>query len=258
MNKTKTNVVSASDRLRSQIASSSPQSHEDTVSTTTTASSASILTRKASNSVRAAIPSSTPEIEARSTPELQLPMFKNIYSSSGFDFLGALFKVATRKNPEINLGKVDESCAFVVCDNTQNDCPIIYVSETFERLTGYNKHEVLGRNSRFLQSPDGNVQAGIRREFVDNDAVFYLKNRIATKREAQRSLINYRKGGQPFMNLLTIIPITGEDNTEIKYFIGFLVDLVETPTSVQREAHSSFYTVNYSQATLPRYEWQES
>src|ERR1700709_8755 len=134
------------------------------------------------------------------------------------------------------------SCAFVVCDILQPDCPIIYVSDIFERLTGYTKFEVLGRNCRFLQSPEGKVEAGARREFVDNDSVYYLRNRIADKKEAQRSLINYRKGGQPFMNLLTMIPITGEDDKTIKYFVGFQVDLVEKPTSVEGKSVNGMYT----------------
>lgn len=183
------------------------------------------------------------------------PNFSNIYSSSGFDMLGALMRVATRKNPEISIGAVDMSCAFVVCDVTQNDCPIIYVSDIFERLTGYNKHEVLGRNCRFLQSPDGKVVSGIKRKYVDDDSVYYLKTRITQRKEAQRSLINYRKGGQPFMNLLTTIPITW-DSDEIKYIVGFQVDLVEQPGSVAGKGQGGSYTVNYSQGMLPRYVWQ--
>lgn len=175
-----------------------------------------------------------------------MPNDRGIYSF-GFDMLGALMKVATRKDPEIDIGKVDMSCAFVVCDITLFDCPIIYASDIFERLTGYNKHEVKGQNCRFLQSPEGKVQAGAKREFVDNDSVFYLKNRIGDKREAQCSLINYRKGGQPFVNLLSIIPITGEDDETIKYFVGFLVDLVEKPGAVKGNNTSGLYSVDYSQ-----------
>lgn len=191
-----------------------------------------------------------PKIEPKPNP------YQNIYSQSGFDMLGALIKVSARKNPEINIGKVDMSCAFVVCDILQADCPIIYVSDIFERLTGYNKHEVLGRNCRFLQSPEGKIQAGARREFVDNDSVYYLRNRIADKKEAQRSLINYRKGGQPFMNLLTMIPITGDDNKDIRYYVGFQVDLVEKPTSVEGKSVNGMYTVDYTQGSLPQYTWQ--
>ena len=157
--------------------------------------------------------------------------YKNAYSSTGFDMLGVLMRVATRPNPEINLGSVDLSCAFVVCDAEKDDFPIIYCSDNFERLTGYTRHMILGRNCRFLQSPDGNVEPGIRRKYVDDDSVLYLKNMINLRREAQISLINYRRGGQPFMNLLTMIPITWNTD-QVKFFVGFQVDLVEQPNAV--------------------------
>lgn len=188
--------------------------------------------------------------------QLKSSSFGNVYSSSGFDMLGALMRVATRKNPQIDIGAVDLSCAFAVCDVTQNDCPIVYVSEIFERLTGYNKHEVLGRNCRFLQSPDGKVTPGVKRKYVDDDSVYYIKTRIKANQEAQRSLINYRKGGQPFMNLLTMIPIPWDDPNEIRYIVGFQVDLVEQPSSVAGKSQGGSYTVNYRQGELPRYIWQ--
>jgi len=158
-------------------------------------------------------------------------VYKNAYSSTGFDMLGVLMRVATRPNPEINLGSVDLSCAFVVCDAEKDDFPIIYCSDNFERLTGYTRHMILGRNCRFLQSPDGNVAAGVKRKYVDDDSVLYLKNMINKRKEAQISLINYRRGGQPFMNLLTMIPISW-DTDQVKFFVGFQVDLVEQPNSV--------------------------
>ena len=140
-------------------------------------------------------------------------------------------RVATRPDPEINIGSVDLSCAFVVCDAEKDDFPIVYCSDNFERLTGYTKHMILGRNCRFLQSPDGNVAPGVRRKYVDDDSVLYLKNMVNLRREAQISLINYRRGGQPFMNLLTMIPISWETE-QVKFFVGFQVDLVEQPNAV--------------------------
>lgn len=183
-------------------------------------------------------------------------------------------RVATRTNPEINIGSVDLSCAFIVCDAQLVDFPIVYCSENFERLTGYNKHMILGRNCRFLQSPDGKVEAGVKRKYVDDDSVLYLKNMINMRREAQISLINYRRGGQPFMNLLTMIPITWDNPDEIKFLVGFQVDLVEQPNSMTNKNPGKkqdneytlggsnvsnieidgSYSVNYQRGlTMPRY-----
>jgi len=181
-----------------------------------------------------------------------VPQYRNAYSSSGFDMLGVLMRVATRPKPQINIGAVDMSCAFVVCDVTQHDLPIVYCSDIFERLTGYTKHEILGRNCRFLQAPDGKIQTGTKRKYVDDQSVLRIKNMINQHQEMQISLINYRKGGQPFMNLLTMIPITW-DSDEIKYYVGFQVDLVEQPTSITNKNPDGSYTINYQRGLLPRY-----
>ncbi|KAF5618710.1 White collar 1 [Fusarium sp. NRRL 52700] len=155
----------------------------------------------------------------------------DIYSKGGFDALKALWLVATRANPHLNLGNIDMSCSFVVCDITLEDCPIIYASDNFQSLTGYSRHEVLGRNCRFLQAPNGKVERGSLRGYVDSGAVYTLKKNIQHKRETQMSIINYRKCGKPFLNLLSIIPIPW-DTDEIRYYVGFQIDLVETPNAI--------------------------
>ncbi|KAI3319042.1 hypothetical protein HD806DRAFT_301031 [Xylariaceae sp. AK1471] len=182
------------------------------------------------------------------------PAEKTIYSKSGFDMLRALWLVATRKNPQVNLGAVDMSCAFVVCDVNQNDCPIVYVSDNFQNLTGYSQHEILGRNCRFLQAPGGEVEAGSRREYVDNGAVLNLKIKIAECKEVQQSLINYRKGGKPFLNLLTMIPIPW-DTQDIRYIIGFQIDLVECPDAIASAHGPGTMKVNYKTSDMGQYIW---
>ncbi|KAK4509061.1 uncharacterized protein ATC70_007411 [Mucor velutinosus] len=188
-------------------------------------------------------------VEVGQTSEAPLT---GVYSSSGFDFVGVLSKLVNRPNPQINLGPIDMSCSFLVTDARQYDCPIVYCSPTFEHLTGYLANEIVGRNCRFLQAPDGQVTCGSRRTYTDNQAVYHLKAQMLQNREHQASIINYRKGGQPFVNLITVIPICN-DNNEVAFFVGLQVDLVEQPNAILEKMKDGTYMVNYQQMNIPPY-----
>ncbi|PYH63890.1 GATA transcription factor LreA [Aspergillus vadensis CBS 113365] len=178
--------------------------------------------------------------------------YASIYSSSGFDIMGVLAQVVSRPNPKINIGAVDLSCAFVLCDITLEDHPIVYVSEAFERLTGYTNQEIVGQNCRFLQGPDGVVQRGMQRKFVDENTAYRLRSTIEERTEIQASIINYRKGGQPFVNLITMLPIRW-GGSDYRFYVGFQVDLVETPDAVTRRNPNGTYMINYQRSQLPSY-----
>ncbi|KAI9008979.1 white collar one B [Phycomyces nitens] len=177
--------------------------------------------------------------------------YSAMYASTGFDMLSILARVANRPNPQINLGPVDLSCSFVVVDAHQYDAPIVYASPTFEKLTGYAPSEVVGRNCRFLQAPDGRVALGSRRKYTDNTTVYHIKTHISQGKESQASIINYRKTGQPFVNLLTVIPVAWESD-EIDYFVGLQVDLVEQPNSIFDSMKDGTYMVNYRSLVIPQ------
>lgn len=49
--------------------------------------------------------------------------------------------------------------SFCVTDPQLPDNPIVYASDTFIELTGYDRCQVLGRNCRFLQGPDTDPDA---------------------------------------------------------------------------------------------------
>jgi PAS domain-containing protein len=66
----------------------------------------------------------------------------------------------------------------------------------FERLTGYTPSEVIGKNCRFLQAPDGRVAIGSRRKYTDNTTVYHIKTHMVQGKESQSSIINYQKTGQ--------------------------------------------------------------
>ncbi|KAK9719018.1 hypothetical protein K7432_005072 [Basidiobolus ranarum] len=182
--------------------------------------------------------------------ESDLLGFSGLYSTTGFDMITILSKIASRPNPQIEIGPVDMSCAFVVSDARQYDFPIVYATQSFEMLTGYQYHETVGRNCRFLQAPDGQVTLGSRRRYTDNNTIHSMKNHILQGKEVQVSLVNYKKGGQPFVNLLTIIPISLHDD-EVTHFVGFQVDVVEQPHQILGKIREGTYIENFPTISNP-------
>ncbi|HEY9872735.1 MAG TPA: ATP-binding protein [Candidatus Obscuribacterales bacterium] len=101
----------------------------------------------------------------------------------------------------------------VITDPNQPDHPIIYSNPAFSRITGYEKHEILGHNCRFLQGPN-----------TDPQTVDMLRISIAEAREVTVTLLNYRKDGQPFWNELKISPVFSDEGKLI-YFVGIQADI---------------------------------
>ena len=73
------------------------------------------------------------------------------------------------------------------------DNPIVYASDGFVSVTGYSRSDIIPRNCRFLQ---GN--------HTDHAAVRRLKTCIGAHKESVELLLNYRKTGEPFWNLLYV------------------------------------------------------
>jgi PAS domain-containing protein len=212
----------------------------------------SVGSSKPSYALTNALPSDRPSLPLTAPSGLGLP----VYSASGFDVLSILSRVVNRPNPTIQLGPVDLSCSFVIVDVRRYDCPIVYASPTFCHLTGYGEQEVLGRNCRFLQSPTGNVAKGEPRRFASPEAVSYMRKLLSSSKECQTTLINYRRGGQAFINLVTVIPLRGgvhntpEEADEVAYHIGFQVNLTEQPTRIlDKLRDGSFHSANSSWGT---------
>ena len=183
------------------------------------------------------------------------PLGLPVYSASGFDILSILARVATRPHPSVVLGPVDMTCSFVVVDVRRYDHPIVYCSPTFCRLTGYEEREVMGRNCRFLQSPHGVVQRGEHRRYTSSEAVSHLKKSLVADKECQTSIINYRKDGGAFINLVTVIPIAGgvsgapHERDDVVYHVGFQVDLTEQPNAILQKLRDGSYIVDYGLTT---------
>ncbi|EXC33203.1 hypothetical protein L484_011180 [Morus notabilis] len=102
---------------------------------------------------------------------------------------------------------------FVVSDATKPDYPILYASAGFFKMTGYTSKEVVGRNCRFLQGSGTNPEELAK-----------IRESLQTGGSYCGRLLNYKKDGTPFWNLLTIAPIKDESGKILK-FIGMQVEV---------------------------------
>ena len=132
-------------------------------------------------------------------------------------------RVASRPHPVIDLGPIDSSCAVILCDLQQKDCPIVYASDPFYLLTGYSSQEVIGCNCRFLQAPGGKVRKGSTRQYVDKEVLRQMKRSVEKNTEVQVEVPNFKKNGARFINLLTIIPVRW-DGPDYRYAVGLQCD----------------------------------
>jgi PAS domain S-box-containing protein len=85
---------------------------------------------------------------------------------------------------------------FVLTDPAKADNPIMYASDGFVKVTGYARNEIIPRNCRFLQT-----------RHTDTSAVRRLKEAIDTRHESVELLLNQKKNGEPFWNLLYTTPL---------------------------------------------------
>lgn len=139
----------------------------------------------------------------------------------------AALEAATRRVDEaLKERAMDEApVGITIADPDLPDNPLIYVNENFERMTGYAREEIIGRNCRFLQGPAS-----------DPDAVAEMREAIDAGERVSVDLKNYREDGTTFWNRVDIAPI--REDGEVAYFVGFQMDITarrEAELAVERE-----------------------
>jgi PAS domain S-box-containing protein len=103
----------------------------------------------------------------------------------------------------------------IVSDALRPDQPIVYVNDTACQMTGYAREEFLGRNCRFLQGPG-----------TDPEAVARMREAIAEARPITLEVLNYRRDGSTFTNLISITPMHDADGRPAR-FIGVQRDVTD-------------------------------
>ena len=97
---------------------------------------------------------------------------------------------------------------FCLTDPHKADNPIVFASDGFVNVTGYSRTEVVPRNCRFLQGT-----------YTDRTATKCLRASIDAKEETVELLLNYKKSGEPFWNLLYVAPLY-DGNGRLTFYLG--------------------------------------
>jgi diguanylate cyclase (GGDEF)-like protein/PAS domain S-box-containing protein len=96
----------------------------------------------------------------------------------------------------------------VICE-AGGDRVVVYANPAFCRLTGYELHELLGKNLRLLQ-----------REDRDQQELDTLRESLRHGESARALLRNTRKDGTVFVNDMQIFPLK-DGNGKITHFVGY-------------------------------------
>ncbi len=121
-------------------------------------------------------------------------------------------RLPASQNREYMLSKALEAAANGVLI-TRVDGTIEWVNPAFTRLTGYEAHEVIGKNPRVLKS---NLQ---RDEQYEN-----LWNTVLNGRVWRGHLVNRRKDGRLYHEEMSITPVVSAD-AQITHFIAIKQDI---------------------------------
>lgn len=109
-----------------------------------------------------------------------------------------------------------DAVSFCVTDPNQPDNPVIYISEGFSRLTGYEYEDVVGRNCRFLQ--------GAQTEGVDTQRI---RDAVKAQKDCSVNLLNYKKDGSTFINEFFLTTLRAPTK-ELAYYIGIQVAVAKS------------------------------
>ncbi|CAM9293938.1 unnamed protein product [Scytosiphon promiscuus] len=109
--------------------------------------------------------------------------------------------------------------SFCVTDPQMPDNPIVYASDSFIELTGYDRSQVLGRNCRFLQGPD-----------TDPDAVAKIRKGIEEGSDTSVYLRQYKADGTVFWNHVFVAALRNSQHKIINY-VGIQHPLDKEPSA---------------------------
>jgi PAS domain S-box-containing protein len=108
------------------------------------------------------------------------------------------------------------------------DNPVVFANDSFCRLTGYRRDEILGRNCRFLQGPE-----------TDPSATATIRAAVAAAEPLEIDIRNHRKDGTAFWNRLLMAPVRDADENVAYYFASQVDVTLERERLAGLESHNA-------------------
>nr|AML77775.1 putative LOV domain-containing protein [Dictyopteris undulata] len=102
---------------------------------------------------------------------------------------------------------------FCITDPELYDNPIVFVSDDFVDMTGYNREEINGINCRFLQG-----------EMTSTEDVDVIRYGLREETDMRVCLLNYRKNGTAFLNQFNLSPLRDTEG-KLAFFIGVQIEV---------------------------------
>ena len=101
----------------------------------------------------------------------------------------------------------------IITNPRELDNPVVFANDSFCRLTGYAREEIVGRNCRFLQGPE-----------TDPETVRLIREAVTAVLPIEIDIRNHRKDGQAFWNRLLMAPVFDATGA-LTYFFASQVDV---------------------------------
>ncbi len=100
-----------------------------------------------------------------------------------------------------------------IIDAQNQDFPIIYTNQSFQKMTGFAKSEILGRNYFLLYGVG-----------VDPRIVNEIKHTMRKGKSFHGEMLNFQKSGKKYWNLLRIAPVR-DSRGAITHYVGIQTDV---------------------------------
>lgn len=105
--------------------------------------------------------------------------------------------------------------AFCLTDPSKDGHPMVYTSDGLLRMSGYQRHELLGRNCRIFQGLSTSDQT-MRR----------ISEAMISNRDISELILNHKRDGTAYWNLLFVTPLV--EKGKVRYFLGAQINVTES------------------------------